>query len=290
MQKQNKTDETLLSLLRTSNASDFVTNGEQYQIFPEGIMVCQINLPRNIEYGKREKFLFSIGKTFLSLNPELNFNLMYSYLSSINAIQAIISTPLTSTSITRVCNMIFDLRDKEGELTPVPNKLRKIIFNDKLNLSKKEKMQIINSEMGLLKKEKTKEIIYQAIESWDKPNKITIKGIVEIVEMSERTVKTYWSEFKEYVKELNQDIKEKQLQLKETKPQITNSEVSDIDVDITIGEETMPINALLKYLENYHFRDSYHLKVITRSIENGSTNTIKDIDDGLAIMKVVKIN
>jgi predicted transcriptional regulator len=61
------------------------------------------------------------------------------------------------------------------------------------------------------------------------------------------------------------------------------------DVCITIDEKKMSVDELLKYLDNYHFKDTYHLKNITRSIKEGNRSTIKAIEEGLAVMKVPRI-
>lgn len=193
--------------LRTTNANDFLTTDDKKQIFPDGIEVCKVKLPRNVEFAKREKLLYSIGITILSLNEGLTEDIMYNYLSSINAIKNVIAVPLLSSSIKKIVSTIYDKLDKEGELIPIPNHTRKIIFNDIYNLSTEEKRKITNEEMAKLKQAKTKQTIKKAIEGWDLDEKITIKKIVPIVGMSERTVKTYWPEFKDYVKTKNQEIK-----------------------------------------------------------------------------------
>lgn len=203
-----KTNETPseIGLLRTSNASEYVTNGELYQVFPENVMISQIILPQGIEYAKREKVFYSIGLQYLALNQDIKENLLYDYLQSINKTPHL-NVPLSTQSITKIVSMIFKKKDKEGELQLIPNKKRTIIFNDMYNLTQKEKISIVNKEKGLLKQQRTKQTIYNAIEGWSSSTKITTAGIAEITGLSLRTVKTYWSEFKEYVSELNKDLK-----------------------------------------------------------------------------------
>ena len=141
---------TQIGLLRVTNASDYITNGEQYQVFPDKVKVCQINLPQGIEITKREKFLFSIGLTFLSLNEDATEDLVYGYLSSVNNLKKVISQPLSSPTLSKIVSMIFNTKDKHGELEVKPNKERFIIFDDKFNLTTKEKLSIMNKEKGLL--------------------------------------------------------------------------------------------------------------------------------------------
>jgi len=194
-------------LQRTSNASEYVTNGELYQVFPDKVKVSQISLPQGIEYGKREKVLYSIGLQYLSLNQDMSEDMLYSYISSINKAPHI-TTPLTSQSLTRIVNMIVKKKEKEGELEVIANKERVIIFDDiNFNITNKEKMIIVNKEKGLLKQERTKQTINDAIVDWTGSTKITTAGIAASTELSIRTVKTYWPTFKEYVADLNKAFK-----------------------------------------------------------------------------------
>jgi hypothetical protein len=202
-----KTKSTQQGLQRTSNASEYVTNGELYQVFPNKVKICQINLPQGIEFAKREKVLYSIGLQYLSLNQDMSEDMLYSYISSINKAPHI-NVPLSSQSLIKIVNNIFKKKDKEGELKVIPNKERTVIFDDiKFNITHKQKITIVNKENGLLKQERTKQKIYEAIEDWSGSTKITTAGIAESTGLSLRTVKTYWPEFKSYVADLNKDLK-----------------------------------------------------------------------------------
>jgi hypothetical protein len=232
-----KNKSTKKELSRTTNALDYLTTNEKYQVFPEGIMVCKINLPRNIEYGKREKFLYSIGRQFISMNIGIDESNVFSYLDSVNMIKGVFSIQLTTQSINKIVSMLFKQLEKEGEFPLVPNKLRKIIFNDiNYNITKEEKRIIMNKEIGLLKQNKTKDLIYQAIEGWSKPTKITAANIATEIGMSLRTIKTYWPEFKDYVKDINQDIK--LCNLNEDKIKIVSEDLEqEIESEIEDNEE-----------------------------------------------------
>lgn len=272
---------------RLTNASEFITNGEAYQIFPEGIDVTQINLPRGVEYVKREKFLYSIGETFLGLNPEASFDLVYGFISSVNSIKAVIERPVSIEGVTRVCSQVFNKRDKEGEIILKANKTRKIIFNDDSNLSRQEKLEIQNREMGNLKKQKTMDTIYQAIEAWDQPTKITIKGIVEVVGMSERTVKTYWPEFKSFVKTLNDDIKNKTVitnQNEEVIPEVVEEKTIQPEPANEIKIDTQIVEILINKLNEYIFRQRTHSGMMISAINNGSINSIEMFETRIKLL------
>ena len=232
--KTNETS-TQVGLQRVSNASEYVTNGQPYQVFPNKIKVCQISLPQGIEFAKREKTLYSIGLQYLSLNQDMSEDMLYSYISSINKAPHI-NTPLSSQSLSRIVKMIFNKKDKEGELEVVPNKERTVIFDDiKFNITNKEKMNIVNKEKGLLKQERTKQTINDAIVDWTGSTKITTAGIAASTGLSLRTVKTYWPTFKEYVTDLNKAFKSikkvkviSEVQVEEIIPEI---EDNNLDID-----------------------------------------------------------
>jgi hypothetical protein len=250
-----KTNEisTEIGILRTSNASEYVTNGELYQVFPEKIKIAQINLPQGIEYSKREKVFYSIGLQYLALNENIKENLLYDYLQSINKAPHV-NVPLSTQTITKLVSMIFNRKDKEGELQLIPNKERTIIFNDMYNLTQKEKINIVNKEKGLLKQQRTKQTIYQAIEGWSGSTKITTAGIAESTGLSLRTVKTYWSEFKEYVSDLNKELKSIKKDIMVQEPSIEEN-VSEIEENDTKIKFDKPY-ALFDYYELIKFDES----------------------------------
>jgi hypothetical protein len=100
--------------------------------------------------------------------------------------------------------MLRDINKELKQLNEELNKPRTIL--DIVNL-RKERMDIVNKQKGLLKQEKTKQIINDAIENWSASTKITTAGIAESTGLSLRTVKTYWSDFKEHVADLNKKFK-----------------------------------------------------------------------------------
>lgn len=218
--------------LRMTNASDYITNGEAYQVFPNGIKVCQINLPQGIEYSKREKYIYSVGLMCLSLNPDATQNMIYDFLLSITINKKVMLTELSSVSLGKLIQMIFKEKEKVGTLELIKNKERKIIFDDKYNLSKNDKIEIVNKEMGLLKKQQTTDRIYSAIVDWNQPTKITAELIAKDVGMSLRTVKTYWNLFKEIVKDYNNNLKASK-SIKKDKPISTSNQLKKVTKEVS---------------------------------------------------------
>lgn len=211
--QQNKEVQTLSSTkpkqtFRNTNASDFITNGEAYQLFPDGILVSKTKLVRNIKKENVQKVLYATGLNTLALNPNFTEDIIFNSLCSINRNPQQVNIPLKYSELKKITANIFKKKTEEGELVPDENHLRKIIVDDvKFPMTPKEKRIIINKGSGIMKSNKTKQTIYNAIEAWNKPEKITINKIQLEVGMCERTVKKYWSEFKELVKSINNDIK-----------------------------------------------------------------------------------
>ena len=63
MSKQQPTNEvqtlpTPTKRFRNTNAIDFMTNGQAYQVFPEGIRVSKTKLIRGIKLEHRQKALY----------------------------------------------------------------------------------------------------------------------------------------------------------------------------------------------------------------------------------------
>ena len=69
--------------LRNTNANEHITNGEAYQVFPEGVRVSKTKLVRGIKMEHRQKALFAIGLNTLALNPHLNEDEIFNSLCSI---------------------------------------------------------------------------------------------------------------------------------------------------------------------------------------------------------------
>ncbi len=193
---------------RNTNASEFITNGEPYQLFPDGILVSKTKLVRNIKKDNVPKVLYASGLNTLALNPHLSEDEIFNCLCSINNNKKQVNIPLKYSELIKITANIFKKRNEEGELQPNENHIRKIILDDvNFPMTTKEKRKIINKGTGILKSNKTKQTIYNAIEAWDKPEKITINKIMLEVGMCERTVKKYYSECKDSITSINAGIK-----------------------------------------------------------------------------------
>ncbi len=182
---------------RYTNASDFVDTENEYQVFPEGIDVAKINIPRNIPIGNRKNVLIAIVNQIVSLNPHLSKERVLEMTVKINEI--ITKEPLNYKEVLGVVNSIFKYK-QDGTLKPINNKKRKVIFKENSKLTKIEKIAISNREIGKLRSGNTKQKIYNAIKNWNSQEKITAKRVAIKINMGEATVKRYWKEFKHTIR------------------------------------------------------------------------------------------
>lgn len=191
---------------RLTNASDYVDENNTYQVFPEGIQVAKIDIPRNIPIGNRTKTIMAITNQILTINPLITYEQVLKRILSINDI--ITTEPLPYSEIVGIVNRMFKYQ-KTGTLQPINNKIRKIIFNENCELSKEDKISIVRKEVGNIRSNKTKKKIHDAIVNWNQPEKITAKKIASKINMGIATVKKHWPEFKKIVIEYNNTLKNK---------------------------------------------------------------------------------
>jgi hypothetical protein len=194
--KQNK--------FRYTNASDYIKSENEYQVFPDGIDVAKINIPRNIQVGNRKNVLIAIVNQIVSLNYHLSRERVLEMAVRINEI--ITKEPLSYKDVLGVVSSVFKYK-QDGTLKPINNKIRKVIFKEDSKLSKIEKIAISNKEIGKLRRGKTKQKIYDAIKNWNSQEKITAKELANKIQMGIATVKRSWIDFNDLIKNHNEQIK-----------------------------------------------------------------------------------
>jgi hypothetical protein len=188
---------------RITNASDYVENGREYQVFPEGIQTAKIHIPRNVPIGKRSKTLYAIAQNTAALNNISYENLLYKMRDANNICNV---EPLPDNEVIGIVNSIMSYK-KNKTLKPINNTTRKVIFKNGSGLSREEKVSIVNKEVGKMKVMKTKQKIHDAIVQWYKPQKITVAKISLEIGMGLRTVERYWGAFKDFADEHNARLK-----------------------------------------------------------------------------------
>ena len=188
---------------RLTNASEYVDKNKLYEVFAEGISVAKIHIPRNVPVGNRTVVLMAIANQLLSLNTFLTFDHTLEKLLAINNI--ITNEPLPYKEVWGIAKSIYKYKE-EGTLKPIPNKIRKVIFNEDCDLTREEKVTIVNQEVGKMRVDKTKQHIHDAVVQWNKKEKITAKKIAKEIGKGIATVNRYWPEFKILVNEFNVTI------------------------------------------------------------------------------------
>lgn len=185
---------------RTTNASDYVDEDKDYEVFDQGIQVAKMNIPRKTPIGMRNQTLLSIINQLVSLNNHLTYDQIKEKGRIINRIFT--KEPLPERQVMSIVNTIWEQK-LANNLKPILNHTRKIIFNRKCKLSFGEKMIIVNQKNGVLRSRATQEKIRVAIECWDKSHKIDQKTVASKTGMSLSTIKLHWKIFKERVDKKN---------------------------------------------------------------------------------------
>src|ERR1700722_2795751 len=153
---------------RTTNASDYITNGKEYQVYPDGIKVAKVVMLRSVPQHKVLNTLYQIGYQYLALNEELTEGGLINLLHGINDKDWFTLDPMQPSGIIKVVKAVYLKKHKEGGyLEPMLNYTRKVIFKADTIYSKKQQAKICGMEMGLLKRSKTQQKIYDAIDNWD---------------------------------------------------------------------------------------------------------------------------
>ena len=183
---------------RTNNCSDFITNGQDYQILDEKIKVVSVFFRKHsIKNGERNKKLYVYLSTYIWLNSKFGLTKEYFYSWFTKKSQYCCVNDLSRDEL----NVIFkNCWTNRNSFNPIPNKERKFLFKDFV-FCYEEKMMIVRSNNS--QSAKSKKMIYSFIEGYSGSEKITAKFVSENIVLSKVTVKRYWPEFKEYAREIN---------------------------------------------------------------------------------------
>jgi len=194
--------------IRYNNIDDyFIGSDEVYIVFKDKkVMICNPFVPRKIEKGKRNHYLFIFLSQIVALNLTVPRNYLKLLVECINV--NAMKPKLSDGEMNKVMNSVYNKRDN-GTLEIYFNQERRILFNPVIKMTQKDKMVIVNRELGQMKSEATKAIIYEVIEDWDfiQSGKITQNKVAELSTYSIATIKRYWHHFKAYIKGLNDDYR-----------------------------------------------------------------------------------
>jgi len=211
--------------IRYDNTNEIEINGSSYIVNWDGYRIIKAWMPMTkIREGSRYNYFLAYATNLLWLNPFLNYNQLMGKLKNTN--QVVCINLIAESQLLKIAKTVLK-QLKEGKLYPIEfNKLRKIVFAHDCAFDGETKKAIVRGEIAKYKTDKSKEKLYQIIETWDFElfGKITQSGIVKSNKISRKTVQKYWTEFRKYVFELNRNYKNGNVKSLEKKKYIKMNE------------------------------------------------------------------
>lgn len=143
----------------------------------------------------RNSHLFHNLMRLYYLNQHLKESALVKMAYSMNSNQ--LMDPLEENEVEHIARNIF-----KGQYTPEPNYWINLVYNPKFS-----KKVNANKLIAQENKEEKDRVIYQAIEAYDLPQKLTIKSLSAHSGISQDRLKRAWPTFKDYVRSLNEAMK-----------------------------------------------------------------------------------
>ena len=186
--------------IRLTDATDYIKEGVNYEVFEEKIDVTQIQLPnrKSIQPGARNRVLSTIFSNMLLLNMDVPEDNAYSWLVGINNL--ICSSPLPEKEVKKI---FYSNWKKKGIYKKTKNKKRRIVFKKDCDWSKEDKLSVCRKEIGRLQTKNRKEEIVNTIGALIIEDKITNNVLAKRMNISATTVKRYTKELKWHLLERN---------------------------------------------------------------------------------------
>jgi len=189
---------------KNTNAGDYVVEGEEYSVFPQGVEVEKCYLPRRIKRGERRSVLLSYFTTFFRINPH-KFSYRHIY-ATIKQISNKMEGGMLEEKKIKGIYLTLKKQIETNGLTLNEKSLitRKIIFSDNCTYSKNKKRKTVNKVIGKLKSQKTEDKIQIFFEDEvANMTKINYKTIADAIGISVATLKRRMTEEqKETIKHL----------------------------------------------------------------------------------------
>jgi hypothetical protein len=239
----------------TNNGYQYITNGLDYQDYPQGIMINKIKLVPNTPVQLRAKTLYNIGLNILGLNPHFTKDDVAHYLFGINYTKLFIPIPLPASTLNRVINNVFK---QQGSIELKPNTLVYTVYGKDCEMTKQERRTHTNQFTGQRKTKKNQQVIHDAIISIS-DCKITALLISEKTGLGLGVVKRNWSEFKDLVKSVNLAIKAPVTNdvIEMTPEAITEETIQPASLEVLEEDEDA---MMLEYLERMNAKHKLNVK------------------------------
>ncbi|WP_139839244.1 hypothetical protein [Christiangramia flava] len=197
---------------RFTNLNDIIAHidfdGEAIYDNGEKFGVASIFIPRHgIREGYRNTILIAIGYQFRALNPTSSYYDIYNLLQDINKKHS--KPPVTKKELKKLVNSIMKTESDDLKLTL--NERKRFVFNPDYDLTRKERQSLVMTAINKDKARKSFEEIRAALDEWEflKHGKITQKKLAMVAGKNIKTIKKYYSKFKDKIKSLNKSYKEK---------------------------------------------------------------------------------
>lgn len=187
--------------IRWDNLDEYEID-DYYRIFDEKIQTIEIYVPRVIKVGRRYYTISILINNIVYLNPRLTNERVYGFLMMLNSR---CQEPLSKSELYKIQKNILLKRDI-GELEPIYNRTRRVIFSEDCPMSIRRKITGIAS--GLVRSENSLQKIQIALDDWD-----LFKGKVTNVELA-KAANVHLNTVKKYLREV--------IELKEQKEIINN--------------------------------------------------------------------
>lgn len=182
--------------------SNFTFKGESYLFFPKGVKYY--HLYRSSRKINSFAELSYVAEKFIYLNPDFDVDKMKRLFFALSDRESghIVRTYGQS----RVDEMVD--RVVGERMTPFCPRLRKVLFNPSLYLSKEEKNSVVAKLIHTKQKPLQEEIEEVIQEMWLNKSKITIKGVANELNTSFYLVRWYFTDENiKHIKKVNAEIK-----------------------------------------------------------------------------------
>jgi len=192
-----------ISEIRFSNLKEIEDNydfkGMDYAVLENKIEYAEVFIPKNIFEGNRNKSMFIICSQIRGLNTWISHDSLFRVCSVINEDK--FKPKLSLIELNEIVRKVFENKNPLVML----NKTRRILYNPKSNLTKKQKKDISVKEMAKFRKTPNDLKIVNCIENWDfnSDGKITLCKISKKTKLGIATIKRRGKEIKDNIQKLN---------------------------------------------------------------------------------------
>lgn len=185
--------------LRFNNDADFFIGREDESHILFQVKVGTVRVDGSwikVKEGDRNPYLFRNLVRIMWLNPWLSTDQLIGLALGINTRS--MEQPLERNEVLQLARRIH-----AGSYVPVPNVLRRVIYNPALKTSSQDRQSMTAKLVNEHRGENKAQRIYDAIEAYAGKTKLTAMLVSNLSGVPYRTVKYHWKRFKEYVRELN---------------------------------------------------------------------------------------